>query len=123
VRGRPRHQLLVNPSDLHARGIGSGDRVRVASASGELEVECLASDDMMPGVVSLPHGYGHARPGVRMAVATTMPGASVNDVTDPAVVEGIGANAVVNGVPVSLSAAGPPLAGGGQPTAAQHHGD
>ncbi len=105
VRGRPRHQLLANPADLVARGIRSGDRVRVASASGELEVECLASDDMMPGVVSLPHGYGHARSGVRMAVATALPGASVNDVTDPAVVEGIGANAVVNGVPVSVSAA------------------
>lgn len=105
TRGKPRHHLLVNPGDLHQRGILSGDRVRVTSASGDLEVECLASDDMMPGVVSLPHGYGHARPGVRMARATTLPGASVNDVTDPGVVEGIGANAVVNGVPVSLSAA------------------
>jgi anaerobic selenocysteine-containing dehydrogenase len=106
TKGKPRHQLLVHPADLQARGIASGDRVRVASASGELEVECLSCQDMMPGVVSLPHGYGHARPGVRLEAAVALPGACINDITDPGVVEGIGANAVVNGVPVSIASAG-----------------
>ncbi len=106
TKGKPRHQLLVHPSDLSARGIASGDVVRVASASGHVEVECLASEDMMAGVVSLPHGYGHRREGVRMGNAADLPGVSVNDLTDPSVVEGVGANAVVNGVPVSVVAAG-----------------
>lgn len=107
TKGKPRHHLLVHPGDLASRGIESGSMVRVESASGAVEVECLASEDLMPGVVSLPHGYGHRRDGVRMGNATDLPGVSVNDLTDPSVVEGVGANAVVNGVPVRLSAAVP----------------
>ena len=74
--------------------------MRVASAVGTVEVEVQASDDMMPGVVSLPHGYGHRRPGVRMRQAVTLPGASMNDLTDPAVLDASG-NAVLSGVPVT----------------------
>ncbi len=107
TKGKARHQLLVHPGDLESRGIESGARVRVESASGSVEVECLGSEDMMPGVVSLPHGYGHRREGVRMANAADLPGVSVNDLTDPSVVEGVGANAVVNGVPVTVTAAVP----------------
>ena len=60
TRGRPRHQLLMNPADLAQRAIEDGSRVRVTSRVGSVEVEVAASDDLMPGVVSLPHGYGHA---------------------------------------------------------------
>jgi anaerobic selenocysteine-containing dehydrogenase len=102
TRGRSRHALLVHPDDLAARGVADGDRVRVRSASGEVEVEVSASEDLMPGVVSLPHGYGHAREGVRMRGATALPGVSVNDLTDPSVVEGLSGNAVLNGVPVTV---------------------
>jgi hypothetical protein len=56
----------------------------------------------MPGVVSLPHGYGHRRPGVRLANAEQLPGVSVNDLTDAAVVDGLCGNAVLNGVPVTV---------------------
>ena len=65
-------------------------------------MEVTASVEIMPGVVSLPHGYGHRRPGVRLANAEQLPGVSVNDLTDPAVVEGLSGNAVLNGVPVTL---------------------
>lgn len=67
-----------------------------------MEVE--ASDDMMPGVVSLPHGYGHALPGVRLSIAGTLPGASANDVTDPQHLDDLGATAALNGVPVTVTA-------------------
>ncbi|WP_307836027.1 molybdopterin-dependent oxidoreductase [Phycicoccus sonneratiae] len=106
TRGRPRHALLAHPDDLAARGIADGGRVRVRSAAGALEVEVAASEDLMPGVVSLPHGYGHARDGVRLRTATTLPGASVNDVTDPDVVDPLSGNAVLNGVPVTLEPLG-----------------
>ncbi|MBD3782488.1 MAG: molybdopterin-dependent oxidoreductase, partial [Micrococcales bacterium] len=106
TKGRPRHALLAHPDDLAARGVSDGDRVRLRSAAGELEVEVAVSEDVMRGVVSLPHGYGHARDGVRMRTATTLPGASVNDVTDPAVVDPLSGNAVLNGVPVTLEKAG-----------------
>lgn len=102
TRGRARHALLAHPDDLAVRGIRSGDRVRVASAVGEVEVEVTATDDVMRGVVSLPHGYGHRRAGVRLRGATALPGASVNDLTDPGVVEAVSGNAVLNGVPVTV---------------------
>ncbi len=103
TRGRPRHALLAHPDDLAARGIRDGDTVVVRSAAGEVQVEVAATDDVMPGVVSLPHGYGHRRSGVRLRHAEQLPGVSMNDLTDPAVVEGLSGNAVLNGVPVTLS--------------------
>jgi anaerobic selenocysteine-containing dehydrogenase len=105
TRGRARHQLLAHPDDLAARGIGDGDTVLVRSAAGEVRVEVSATDDLGPGVVSLPHGYGHHRPGVRLRHATELPGVSINDLTDPAIVEGVSGNAVLNGVPVTMEPA------------------
>jgi anaerobic selenocysteine-containing dehydrogenase len=104
TKGRPRHHLLVHPDDLATRGLRSGDLVRVTSAAGHVDVEALATEDMMRGVVSLPHGYGHARDGVRLTNATTLPGASANDLTDPSVLEAASGNAVLNGVPVAVTA-------------------
>jgi len=107
TRGRPRHALLAHPDDLAARGIQDGDTVVVRSAVGEVQVEVAATDDVMVGVVSLPHGYGHRRPGVRLRNAEELPGVSMNDLTDPAVVEGLSGNAVLNGVPVTIAPAPP----------------
>ena len=101
TRGRPRHHLLVHPDDLEARGIGDGTTVTVTSRVGSVEVEVRSTEDMMRGVVSLPHGYGHGREGVRLSGALGVPGASVNDLTDPAVLDASG-NAVLNGVPVRI---------------------
>ena len=106
TKGRARHQLLAHPDDLTARGIDDGTSVHVRSASGEVVVEVQASEDMMPGVVSLPHGYGQGqRPGVRMRHAVELPGVSMNDLTDPARTEQVAANAVLNGIPVTLTPA------------------
>src|SRR6266540_2485178 len=104
LKGRPRHQLLMNPADLKERSLVDGDLVRVSSASGSVEVEVAATDDMMPGVVSLPHGFGHARSGVRLSVATGVAGVSVNDVTDAGLVDELAGTAAVNGVPVTVEA-------------------
>ncbi|MEX6500978.1 molybdopterin oxidoreductase family protein [Pseudomonas zhanjiangensis] len=105
VKGKPRHQLLMHPADLDRRGIADGQRVRVRSRVGMIEVEVAASDEMMPGVVSLPHGWGHARPGVQMAIASEQPGASANDLTDERQLDSVSGNAALNGVPVEVSAA------------------
>ena len=102
VKGRPRHQLLMNPADLNERSLADGDRVRITSAAGSVEVEVAATDDMMPGVVSLPHGFGHTRPGVRLSVAAGVPGVSVNDITDPNLVDPIAGTAALNAVPVTV---------------------
>lgn len=105
VKGKPRHQLLMNPVDLASRGLTDGQRVQVRSRVGSIEVEVAASDEVMVGVVSLPHGWGHARPGVRMDIARAQPGASANDLTDERQLDALSGNAVLNGVPVEVVAA------------------
>ncbi|MHC8307119.1 molybdopterin oxidoreductase family protein [Pseudomonas sp. PB3P13] len=105
VKGKPRHQLLMHPDDLASRGLNDGQRVRVSSRVGMIEVEVLGSLDMMKGVVSLPHGWGHARPGVQMTIASSQPGSSANDLTDECQLDELSGNAALNGVPVTVAAA------------------
>ncbi|WP_137886745.1 molybdopterin oxidoreductase family protein [Pseudomonas sp. 2FE] len=105
VKGKPRHQLLMNPEDLDKRGLADGQLVRVRSRVGAIEVEVAVSEEMMPGVVSLPHGWGHKRPGVQMAIASAQPGASANDLTDERQLDALSGNAALNGVPVEVEAA------------------
>ena len=105
VKGKPRHQLLMHPDDLASRLLSDGQRVQVSSRIGMIEVEVVASLDMMPGVVSLPHGWGHGRPGVHMTIASGQPGASANDLTDERQVDELSGNAALNGVPVRVAAA------------------
>lgn len=105
VKGKPRHQLLMHPDDLASRQLSDGQRVRVSSRIGMIEVEVVASVDMMPGVVSLPHGWGHGRPGVQMTIASGQPGVSANDLTDERQVDELSGNAALNGVPVQVAAA------------------
>jgi anaerobic selenocysteine-containing dehydrogenase len=107
VKGRPRHQLLMNPGDLKERDLTDGQRVRVSSATGTVDVEVAATEDMMPGVVSLPHGFGHARAGVHLSVASKVPGESVNDLTDPALLDDLAGTAALNGVPVTVTSSTP----------------
>ncbi|KPG93441.1 MULTISPECIES: molybdopterin oxidoreductase family protein [Pseudomonas] len=105
VKGKPRHQLLMHPDDLASRGLNDGQLVRVSSRVGQIEVEVLGSLDMMKGVVSLPHGWGHSRPGVQMAIASGQPGSSANDLTDECQLDELSGNAALNGVPVTVAAA------------------
>jgi anaerobic selenocysteine-containing dehydrogenase len=104
VKGKPRHQLLMNPADLACRQLIDGQLVEITSAAGSVSVEVAASNDMMPGVVSLPHGFGHGRPGVRLTVANQVAGASANDVTDPELIDAAAGTAALNGVPVKVTA-------------------
>ncbi|MHA5838383.1 molybdopterin oxidoreductase family protein [Pseudomonas aeruginosa] len=105
VKGKPRHQLLMHPRDLEGRGLVDGQRVRVRSRVGSVEVEVAASSEMMPGVVSLPHGWGHARPGVQLAIARAQAGASANDLTEERHLDLLSGNAALNGLPVEVEAA------------------
>jgi anaerobic selenocysteine-containing dehydrogenase len=104
VKGKPRHQLLMHPDDLATRGLKDGQRVRVQSRVGQVEVEVQASDAMMPGVVSLPHGWGHTRKDTRLKIAQAHAGASVNDLTDDQRLDVVSGNAALNGVPVKVEA-------------------
>ncbi|MDB4948351.1 MAG: Formate dehydrogenase-O, major subunit [Gemmatimonadetes bacterium] len=104
MRGRDRCTLMLHADDAAARGIAPGAQVRIRSRTGTVEVPSEVTDALMPGVVSLPHGWGHARPGVRLSVAARHPGASVNDLTDELLVDPVSGNAALNAVPVSVEA-------------------
>jgi anaerobic selenocysteine-containing dehydrogenase len=102
VTGRMRCVLHIHPTDAEAHRIRSGDRVRVTSRVGAVEVPAEVTDDVMRGVVSLPHGYGHGAPGIRLKVAAEHAGASINDLTDPAELDPLSGTAVLSGVPVRV---------------------
>ncbi len=102
VKGKPRDQLLMHPDDMRTRGLQDGAQVAVTSRTGSIQIMVNASDDMMPGVVSIPHGWGHDRAGIRLGIASQHAGISANDITDAAFVDPLTGNAAVNGVPVSV---------------------
>jgi anaerobic selenocysteine-containing dehydrogenase len=105
VKGPVRCTLRMHPDDAAPRGIVAGDRVRIASRAGEVTAPVELSDEMMRGVVSLPHGWGHDRPGVRLSVASAHAGVSVNDVTDAQVIDALCGTASLTGVPVEVTRA------------------
>jgi anaerobic selenocysteine-containing dehydrogenase len=105
VKGPRRDQLWINATDAAARGINEGDEVSLTSRVGEIRVTAKITDRVMPGVVSLPHGFGQKREGVRLSIASTLPGASYNDVSDEAAMDVISGNAAVNATPVTVRVA------------------
>jgi anaerobic selenocysteine-containing dehydrogenase len=100
VKGKPRHWLLMHPDDMQRRGLQDGARVRIRSRIGEVQTEAQRSDTMMPGVVCLPHGFGHQRSGTRIARAQALAGESYNDLSDPESLDEASGNAALNGLPV-----------------------
>jgi anaerobic selenocysteine-containing dehydrogenase len=102
VRGRRRVTLEIHPEDARHRGIADGVTVLVRSRVGELRVEAEVTERVRPGVVCLPHGWGHGRPGTRLSVANAHPGASINDLTDDARVDALTGTAAFSGVPVTV---------------------
>ena len=104
VKGPPRCTLLMHPDDAGPRGLADGQRVRVRSRVGQVELPLELTSDIMPGVVSIPHGWGHGRPGTRLRVADAHAGVSINALTDHAAVDALVGTAVLNGTPVEVAA-------------------
>ncbi|TYK50805.1 molybdopterin oxidoreductase family protein [Actinomadura decatromicini] len=96
--------LLLNPADAARLGVAAGDAVRVSSRTGAVEAVAEPTDALMPGVVSLPHGWGHDRSGTRTGVARRHAGVNVNAITDEREIDPLSGNAVLNGVPVTVTA-------------------
>ncbi len=110
MKGADRCTALLHPDDAASRGLADGDRVRLTSRVGSIEVPLEVSDEMRPGVVSVPHGFGHHRDGVGWRRAAAKAGASVNDITDPAIVDRLTGNAAFNATPVRVDAVAPAAA-------------
>ena len=105
VRGRDRCTLLIHPDDAARTGLVMGGRARIASRAGAIEAPVEVSDEMKPGVVCLPHGWGHDRDGTRLGVATRHAGANNNLLAPGDLVDLPSGNAVVNGIPVEVTPA------------------
>ena len=104
VKGKPRHQLLMHPDDMAKRQLTDGVTVRVQTRVGMAHITVESCADLMPGVVSVPHGFGHGRPGVRMSIAQQHAGVSANDLTDELLLDEISGNAALNGIAVQVFA-------------------
>ncbi len=102
LKGPDRCTLMIHPDDAAARGLEEGDHATVTSRVNSVEIPIEITDDVMPGVVSIPHGFGHGRDGVQLSVAGEKPGVSLNDLTDPASYDRLSGNAVLNATPVQV---------------------
>jgi anaerobic selenocysteine-containing dehydrogenase len=103
VKGKERCTMHVHPDDAARLGLTDGAHARVRSRVGEVDVPVEVTDAIMPGVVSIPHGWGHDAAGARLSVAATKPGTNSNVLADEDVVEPVSGNAVLNGIPVEVA--------------------
>ena len=105
VKGRDLCTLQLNPADATRLALVDGDNAQVTSRVGTLSARVEVTDRVMPGVVSLPHGWGHDLPGTRMAVAAAHAGVNSNVLTDEFAIDPLSGNAVLNGIPVEVGPA------------------
>jgi anaerobic selenocysteine-containing dehydrogenase len=101
VRGKDRCTLQINAEDAERIGVGHGGRVEVTSPAGKLVVPVEITEDIMPGVVSLPHGWGHDLEGSALSVAADRPGVNSNRLSTGEI-DPVSGNAVLNGIPVEV---------------------
>ncbi|WP_329054432.1 molybdopterin oxidoreductase family protein [Streptomyces violaceus] len=103
--GSNRCTLHIHPEDAERLGVVDGAPVRVKGAGGEVTAPAEVTDAVRRGVVSLPHGWGHDRPGTRLSHASADPGVNVNQLLDGRLLDPLSGNAVLNGVPVECAPA------------------
>ncbi|MEK6371513.1 MAG: molybdopterin-dependent oxidoreductase [Acidobacteriota bacterium] len=104
IKGKPRDQLMMHPDDLASLGLVDGQTVEVRARVGSVRIAVQSTDTLMPGVVSLPHGFGHNRAGTRLGLAEQNAGVSYNDLTDASAVDAVSGNAALNGIAVEVIA-------------------
>ena len=104
VKGKNRCTLMIHPFDASALNIENSQTVKVESRVGHVELPAEITEEVMQGVVSIPHGFGHNKSGTAWKVAEAHAGVSVNDLSDEMQIDELSGNAVLNGVPVSVLA-------------------
>jgi anaerobic selenocysteine-containing dehydrogenase len=103
VKGKPRCTMHVHPDDAARFGLEDGGLARVSSLAGTVEVPVEITDGVMPGVVSIPHGWGHDLDGIELRVASEHAGTNSNVLADETRVDPLSGNAILNGIPVELA--------------------
>jgi anaerobic selenocysteine-containing dehydrogenase len=105
LRGKPQCTLFMHPSDAADRDLMSGQTVVVRSRVGSVSLPLEITGSIMRGVVSIPHGWGHTRPGTQLTTAQQHAGASINDLMDNQAIDALSGTAAFNGTPVEVNAA------------------
>jgi anaerobic selenocysteine-containing dehydrogenase len=106
VKGKPRCTVLIHPDDAARYALVDGEQAQVQSRTGAVQALVEVSDEMMPGVVSIPHGWGHDFEQTQIAVAAAHAGTNSNALADEQLVDAVSGNAVLNGIPVTLAPVG-----------------
>lgn len=104
VKGKNRCTAMINPNDAEKLNLQTGETVKISSRVGTIEIPCEITENIMPGVVSIPHGYGHDREGIRLDTAKNIAGASINDLTDELLLDDLTGNAAFSNVRVRIEA-------------------
>ena len=104
VKGKSRCTLMMHPRDAEKRSLSDGSMVEVATGVGAVSIALELSEDVAPGVVCMPHGWGHDRPGIRMKTAEANAGVSYNDLVATDRFDPVSGNAALNAMPVTVSA-------------------
>jgi anaerobic selenocysteine-containing dehydrogenase len=107
LKGRVRCTLQINPLDADHLGLSDGSPARIASRVGEVVAPVEITADIRPGVVSLPHGWGHGEPGTHLLVAAEKAGVNSNVLTDDLVIDPLSGTSALNGIPVTVQPANP----------------
>jgi anaerobic selenocysteine-containing dehydrogenase len=103
VKGKNRCTMMIHPEDATRLNLINGEMATVTSRVGKVEIETEITQDIMEGVISIPHGWGHRRKNTQLSIASERPGVSVNDLTDDRFVDRLTGTSALNGVPVSVS--------------------
>jgi anaerobic selenocysteine-containing dehydrogenase len=102
VKGKPRWQLIMHPDDCTAHNIEPNSQVKISSDVGSVSTTVVCSDEVMPGVVSLPHGWGHQNPEIKLSIARQQKGVNCNVLTDDRQLDQLSGNANLNGIKVTV---------------------
>lgn len=105
IKGRTDCTLQVHPDDARRLGLSSGGTAQVQSRVGKVTAPVEVTDEVMPGIVCLPHGWGYDEDGIEMHTAKTKPGVNSNALTDDAALDALSGNCALNGIPVQVTAA------------------
>ncbi|MBQ0812655.1 MAG: molybdopterin-dependent oxidoreductase [Marinobacter sp.] len=102
VKGKDRCTLLIHTHDANRLGLQAGSKAQISVADRQVILPVEITEDMMPGVVSIPHGWGHDRDGTRQSTASAHAGASINDLLSDQDTDPVAGTSVLNGQPVTV---------------------
>ncbi|MDO3721776.1 molybdopterin-dependent oxidoreductase [Marinobacter sp. chi1] len=102
VKGKDRCTLMISPKDASRLGLQAGDSAEISSEGRTIVLPAEITEDLMPGVVSIPHGWGHNRDGIQQSIASAHAGESINDVLSDDQIDPLAGTSVLNGQAVSV---------------------